>query len=321
MTRQNVNTGSAANDGTGDTLRTAGTKINSNFIELYNFLGAEGDSSSLASRVKFQDSAIVFEGLTADAHETRLFAEDPSADRVVTIPNATGTIVFKDTTDTLTNKTISLASNTITGTTAQFNTAISDGSIATIAGTETLTNKTLTTPVINNPKLAAGASLNDSNNNQLIKFTQTASAVNEITIANGILNTDPTISATGDSSNVNLMLTGKGVGSVEIAKAAYSSQTITANGAASPNHTFIIGNKGTALAVTLAAGTTTGEHKIFSNKGAGTMTVTPAGGTFAHGTSFALVQNRSTECIWDGSDWFILGFGMRDSSAGGITIS
>ena len=50
--------------------------------------------------------------------------------------------------DTLTNKTIDLANNTLTGTTAQFNTALSDGSFATLAGTETLTNKTLTTPVI-----------------------------------------------------------------------------------------------------------------------------------------------------------------------------
>ena len=32
MTRQNINIGSSANDGTGDTLRTAGTKINQNFI-------------------------------------------------------------------------------------------------------------------------------------------------------------------------------------------------------------------------------------------------------------------------------------------------
>jgi hypothetical protein len=36
MTKQVINTGSAANDGTGDTLRTAATKINSNFTELYN---------------------------------------------------------------------------------------------------------------------------------------------------------------------------------------------------------------------------------------------------------------------------------------------
>lgn len=47
-------------------------------------------------------------------------------------------------TETLTNKTVNLTSNTLTGTTAQFNTALSDGDFATLAGTETLTNKTLT---------------------------------------------------------------------------------------------------------------------------------------------------------------------------------
>ena len=50
---------------------------------------------------------------------------------------------------TLTNKTLALGSNTISGTTAQFNTALTDGDFATIAGTETLTNKTLTSPAIN----------------------------------------------------------------------------------------------------------------------------------------------------------------------------
>lgn len=35
MAQQTINVGSAANDGTGDTLRTAGTKINANFTELY----------------------------------------------------------------------------------------------------------------------------------------------------------------------------------------------------------------------------------------------------------------------------------------------
>ena len=49
---------------------------------------------------------------------------------------------------TLTSKSIDLASNTLTGTTAQFNTALSDNDFATLAGTEVLTNKTLTTPPI-----------------------------------------------------------------------------------------------------------------------------------------------------------------------------
>lgn len=44
---------------------------------------------------------------------------------------------------TLTNKTIALGSNTVSGTTAQFNTALTDNDFATQAGTETLTNKTI----------------------------------------------------------------------------------------------------------------------------------------------------------------------------------
>ena len=54
-------------------------------------------------------------------------------------------------TETLTAKTINLTSNTLSGTTAQFNTALSDNDFATLAGTETLTNKTLTTPSISTP--------------------------------------------------------------------------------------------------------------------------------------------------------------------------
>lgn len=53
-------------------------------------------------------------------------------------------------TQTFTNKTINLGSNTVTGTTAQFNTALTDNNFATLAGTETLTNKTLVAPALGN---------------------------------------------------------------------------------------------------------------------------------------------------------------------------
>jgi len=59
-------------------------------------------------------------------------------------------------TTTFTNKTIALGSNTVSGTTAQFNTALTDGDFATLAGTETLTNKTLTSPAINTATISNG---------------------------------------------------------------------------------------------------------------------------------------------------------------------
>lgn len=72
------------------------------------------------------DSSIVFEGSSADAYETTLTVTNPTADRTLTLPNATDTIVGRATTDTLTNKTIALGSNTVSGTKAQFNTAVTD---------------------------------------------------------------------------------------------------------------------------------------------------------------------------------------------------
>jgi hypothetical protein len=55
----------------------------------------------------------------------------------------TGTTVDLSTAQTLTNKTINLSSNTISGTLAEFNTAVSNADLASLAGAETLTNKTI----------------------------------------------------------------------------------------------------------------------------------------------------------------------------------
>ena len=106
----------------------------------------------LGADLTMGDNNIVFEGATADDFETTVTVADPTADRTITLPDATGTVSLVAGTETLTNKTIDSASNTLTldlsegtltGTTAEFNTALSDGSFATLAGTETLTNKTI----------------------------------------------------------------------------------------------------------------------------------------------------------------------------------
>lgn len=270
MARQNIGVGASANDGTGDTLRIAGTKINDTFVEIYRKLGG-GDSDNLSSQISLEDSAIVFEGASIDAFETRLTVVDPSADRQIQLPNA-------------------------------------GGIVSLVANTETLTNKTLTGPVLSNAKIPnSGNTLIDSQGREFLIFTQEVGgdAVRELTIKNANSSNHPGVSATGAGTDINLEIDAKGKGSVELSKAAYSSITITANGAASANATYIICNKASALAITLADGTTVGEYKIFTNKGAGTATVTPA--NFAAGTSFAIAQNEAAQCIWDGTNWFLVG--------------
>jgi len=54
-------------------------------------------------------SGVVFEGSTADAYETTLDVVDPTADRAINLPNASGTVVLEDNTATLTNKTIAIS--------------------------------------------------------------------------------------------------------------------------------------------------------------------------------------------------------------------
>ena len=92
-------------------------------------LTVQGTQTKVDSTTIEVTDSFTFEGTTSDDHETVLTVENPTADRTVTIPNATGTIVLKDSTDTLTNKSVNLANNTITGTLAQFNTAVSDATL------------------------------------------------------------------------------------------------------------------------------------------------------------------------------------------------
>jgi len=82
----------------------------------------------------------------------------------------------------------------------------------TLTGTQTLTNKTLTSPKI-------GTSILDTNGNELALLTATSSAVNEITLANAATGNGPIISSTGET-NVDLNLNPKGSGVLKSGSAA-----------------------------------------------------------------------------------------------------
>jgi hypothetical protein len=113
---------------------------------------------SLGANLTMGAYSLVFEGATPNDYETTVSVTDPTADRTITIPNATGTIVLKDTTDTLTNKSIDIGNNTLTGSLAEFNAALQSESFVSLTGTETLTNKTLTSPTVTSPTLNTGVS-------------------------------------------------------------------------------------------------------------------------------------------------------------------
>ncbi len=115
------------------------------------------------------------EGTDNGTNKVTLIGPAATADVTVTLPAATDTLVGKATTDTL-------------------------------------TNKTLTSPAI-------GTKISDTNGNELINLTATSSAVNEFTLANAATGNGPILSATGET-NVDINLNPKGTGTLKSGTAA-----------------------------------------------------------------------------------------------------
>ena len=86
-----------------------------------------------------------------------------------------------------------------------------DLSLVNLTAPQTLTNKTLTTPTLTSPIINE---IDDSNGNEEIIFTATASAVNELTVANAATGNNPNITASGSDTNVGINFTPKGTGAV-----------------------------------------------------------------------------------------------------------
>jgi hypothetical protein len=77
-------------------------------------LTVNGTTTTINSTTVDVVNSFRFEGSSADDYETNLTVVDPTADRTITLPNATGTVSLLDNTETLTNKTIDADNNTIT---------------------------------------------------------------------------------------------------------------------------------------------------------------------------------------------------------------
>ena len=120
----------------------------------------------------------------------------------------------------------------------------------TETGTQTLTNKTLTSPKI-------GTSILDTNGAELFKLTATSSAVNEITYNNAATGNKPTFTASGDDTNIGVSIQPKGSGTVTIDALTFpaadgsSGQVLQTDG--SGNLSFATASSGISMGKAIAA--------------------------------------------------------------------
>ena len=91
-----------------------------------------------------------------------------------------------------------------------------DSTVATLTGSQTLTNKTLTSPTLTTPKIADDGAITDAAGNEQIIFQQTANAVNAIEVTNSATGNGVKIGSAGDDTNIDLILDPKGSGTVDV---------------------------------------------------------------------------------------------------------
>jgi hypothetical protein len=359
MTKQILDLGTNANDGTGDTLRSGGTKINANFTELYTILG--GDSRNDSVGMLFDSNGVIYSDGT---YQTKLeFHEHDDSNVTVHMPHHPGDLIViesgagghhggadryidlkdsdsgsaarvlfgnaYDSAGELPSSTVYhgmfaflhhegvavvahdsdgwvnlIDSDTLTSGHGAYSVNMKTGADQT-----NFTNLRLTTPYITSAIL-------DSNANEILSLTSTGIPANHLEISSNGGN-HPKLSAAGDSANVSIEISAKGSGAICLNKTAYHPQTMGSNGTISDSASLIIFNSAVALAVDLDSGTDSGEYKILINKGAGATTVTPS--SFHQGTTFTLQSGGTTQVIWDGTDWFLLG--SKDSADADISVT
>ena len=284
---------------TGENAGTWGTKTNTN-LQIIEQISGGFTQQSIAGSAQ-TTTLSVSDGSTGAtlAHRMIEFTGEITGNQIVTIPLDVQTFYFlKNSTSgsyTVQFKYVSGSGDSFTfgasdkGTKIVFASA-NDGTNpdiidigmgdVTLTGTETLTNKTLTSPKI-------GTSVLDTNGNELAKVTATGSAVNEFTIANAATGNDPTLSATGDDSNIDIAIKPKGTGETVFGTGA-ANATITTSGAYD-------------LVLDTNSGTNSGNITI-TDAANGNITISPNGTGVAQavdaGDNTAAIKIAGKETIW-----------------------
>ena len=175
------------------------------------FFGFDNSAQAFTGFTAATNSSEAFSGTVMNAVFGNVTAATQSANNSSTYAATTAYVqaeltAYAADSVTFTNKAIS-GEQINSGTVADARIA---ATLSRIAGTETLTGKTLTAP-----KIASGGFIADANGNEQVIFTTTSSAVNEIAITNAATGNAPLIKASGET-NVGLIISGKGTSGVTL---------------------------------------------------------------------------------------------------------
>ena len=262
MAYQALGLGSVANDGTGDSLRTGGDKVNDNFVEIYTKFG---DGSTLASNVNITGNAATATTLASSRNIAGVAFNGSAA--------------------------IAIASTNLSDT----------ASICLAANTLTLTNKTLTSPIVGGDVTTASGNLLINSATQIVEVKGDGSSVEGMIKLNCHANSHgQTIKPQPHSASVtNTSLLPAGASSTLVSKVSAdiltnktladlktSVQTLSGAGAIDLVTGVTEVTTTAADALTLANGTV-GQIKIIVMKvDGGDGTITPV--TFAGGTTITM---------------------------------
>jgi hypothetical protein len=163
---------------------------------------------------------------------------------------------------------------------------------------------------------------------ELLKFSETGSAVNELTVTNAATGNPPALSATGDDANINLKLAGKGTGGLEIgATADTASKLILAEDTDNGAHTITVAAPAAVTGdITLTLPDGDGDASQFlQTNGSGVLSWAAAGGggvteadswrlTSGFSGDADITANLAQGVGYAGSGFGTLGTGMSESS-------
>src|SRR5210317_905178 len=183
--------------------------------ETFTIAGGEGIDTSVSGNtltVSAEDASDTNKGIASfDATDFTVSSGDVTlnTERVQDIAGA----MFSSNTETLITATYQDADGTIDlvvdNDLSNYDNTTSD--FATVTGTETLTNKTLTAP-----KFADSGFIADSNGNEQIVFNTTASAVNFLDVTNAATGNGITLASAGGDTNIDIKISPKGSGAVSV---------------------------------------------------------------------------------------------------------